>query len=298
MPYHILSFRDQINELLYFQEFRLLKAFSERAGHNFRRRFDRLVFETVPLKCHSNGFIQRILSRIEETGLSHYQIYEGYAERNRYCGEFLEDQEKTSIPAFLLRNKAQGVNLKFDLYSREYGLLVHALFIERDQDLQGNFFTMKRTIIREIWQTLLEPAGASVLAGRAIYSVNSTIRTLCAPADDWRNEIHYMGLDVNLHPIYVTGIIKFYLRMGFMPLGILEEANHEEVALFSKPILERIEKHDPKVISESKKYTSEGRKDWMRTTKNKESLLTPEELDQRKRISSEAVRKINNLPQF
>ena len=292
----ILSFKDQIDELLYFQEFRLLKNFSERAAHNFRRRYDRLVFEAMPLKSHSNGFIQRVLSRIEQTGLSHYQMYEGCAERNRYCGEFLEDQEKISIPAFLLRNEAEGVNLKFDLYSREYGLLVHALFIERDSELQGNFFTMKRTIVREIWQTLLEPSGAAALAGRAMFSVNSTIRTPCAPADDWRNEIHYMGLDVNLHQIYVTGIMKFYLRMGFMPLGILEEANHDEVALFSKPIVETIEKHDLKVINESKKYTSESRKDWMRTTKNREFLLTTEELEQRKRDSYEAVKKFNNLP--
>jgi len=104
-----------------------------------------------------------------------------------------------------------------------------------------------------------------------------------------------MGLDVDLHPIYVTGIMKFYLRMGFMPLGILEEANHDEVALFSKPILERIEKHDPKVISESKKYTSEGRNDWMRTTKNRESLLSAEELEQRKLNSCEAVTKLKKL---
>jgi hypothetical protein len=223
-------------------------------------------------------------------------MYEGCAERNRYCGEFLEDQEKISIPAFLLRNEAEGVNLKFDLYSREYGLLVHALFIERDSELQGNFFTMKRTIVREIWQTLLEPSGAAALAGRAMFSVNSTIRTPCAPADDWRNEIHYIGLDENLCPIHVTGIMKFYLQMGFLPLELLEKANSDEVALFSNPILESIAKLDREALSEFKKYTPERRNDWERTTKNREFLLSAEELEHRKRDSYEAVRKFNNLP--
>jgi hypothetical protein len=293
---HLFPSRAPLDELQFLEGFRRLKTFSERAEHNLKRQFDRLVFEAMPLKSHSNGFIQRILSRIKETGLIQYELYKGRAERLKYCGEFLQDQENLFFPAFLLRNEAEGVNLKFDLHSREYGLLVHALFIERDNELQGNFFAMRRTIVREAWQTILEPSGAAALAGRAMFSLNSTIRKPCAPVCDWRNEIHYMGLDVNLHPIYVTGIMKFYLRMGFMPLGILEDAKHDEVALFSNAILKRIEAHDPKAVSESKKYTSEGRNDWMQTTKKRESLLTPEELEHRKRNSYEAIRKFNNLP--
>ena len=90
--------------------------------------------------------------------------------------------------------------------------------------------------------------------------------------------------------------MKFYLRMGFLPLELIEEASHDEVALISKPIFERIAKLDPKALSEFKKYTPERRNDWEHTTKNRESLLNAEELEQRKRISSEAVRRINNLP--
>jgi hypothetical protein len=122
--------------------------------------------------------------------------------------------------------------------------MLHALFIERDPNLQGNFFTMKRTVVEEMWQTILEPAGVAVLTGSAMYSINSQVKRPCASKDDWRNSPNYIGLDQDLRPIFVSGIMRFYLMMNFLPFGISERADENKVALISESVSEKIRQRD------------------------------------------------------
>jgi hypothetical protein len=157
------------DDLQLLPEFRQLKEFVRRTEHNLERRFDRLVFDSKPIFRHEDPFIYRILGRINEASLTQYRVFEGRAERLKYEGDLLEKQKTVSSTVFLLRNQTDGISLKFRVYERNYGLLVHILFIERDSDLQGNFFTIKRTVVEEMWSTILEPAGAAVLAGTAMF---------------------------------------------------------------------------------------------------------------------------------
>ncbi len=277
-------------------EFRRLKEFEERTRHNLENRFDRLVFEATPISSHGDPIIERILLRIKESNLTQYGLFEGRAERLKYEGVLLEKQKTVCLPVFLLRNKREGVNLKFRLYSQEYGLMLHALFIERDPNLQGNFFTMKRTVVEEMWQTILEPAGVVVLTGSAMYSINSQVKRPCAAKDDWRNSPNYIGLDQDLRPIFVSGIMRFYLMMNFLPFGIIERAEENKVALISESVSEKIRQRDTEAWDEAQKYTSDKRKEWHEVVKQRESLLSVEELERRKRISAARFREqiLNN----
>ena len=277
--------KNQGDDLQLLPEFRQLREFARRTEHNLERRFDRLVFDEIPILEHHDPFIDRVILRIRESGLSQCKIFSGQAERKNFEGNFLEKETTICSPAFLLRNERDGVNLKFRLYSRAFGLLVHALFIERDCDLQGNFFTIKRAVVEEMWSTILEPAGAAVLAGTAMFSINSSIRTPCSPKDDWRNSPKYLGLDENLQPIFVSGIMKLYLMMNFLPFGIIEDAEHNKVALISEKVADKIRQMNPKGWDEAQKFTSEKQKEWNKVVKQRERLLSVDELEFRKKIS-------------
>jgi hypothetical protein len=286
----------QSDALQLLPEFRRLKEFIRRTEHNLERRFDRLVFDSKPIFRHEDPFIYRILGRINEASLTQYRVFEGRAERLKYEGDLLEKQKTVSSSVFLLRNQTDGISLKFRVYERNYGLLVHILFIERDSDLQGNFFTIKRTVVEEMWSTILEPAGAAVLAGTAMFSINSQVKRPCAAKDDWRNSLNYIGLDQDLRPIFVSGIMRFYLMMNFLPFGIIERAEENKVALISESVSEKIRQRDPEAWDEAQKYTSDKRKEWHEVVKQRESLLSVEELERRKRISAARFREqiLNN----
>ena len=284
------------DDLQLLPEFRRLREFTRRTEHNLERRFDRLVFDSKPIFRHEDPLIYRILGRINEASLTQYRVFEGRAERLKYEGDLLEKQKTVSSAVFLLRNQTDGISLKFRVYERNYGLLVHILFIERDADLQGNFFTIKRTVVEEMWSTILEPAGAAVLAGTAMFSINSSIRTPCAPKDDWRNSPKYLGLDENLQPIFVSGIMKLYLMMNFLPFGIIEDAEHNKVALISEKVADKIRQRNPRGWEEAQKFTSEKQKEWNKVVKQRESLLSIEELERRKKVSERRFREqiLNN----
>lgn len=223
------------DDLQLLPEFRQVREFVRRTEHNLERRFDRLVFDSKPILRHDDPFIDRILGRINEASLTQYRFFEGRAERLKYEGDLLEKQKTVSSAVFLLRNETDGVSLKFRVYERNYGLLVHILFIERDADLQGNFFTIKRNVVEEMWSTILEPAGAAVL-------------------------------------------------MNFLPFGVIEDAEHNKVALISENVADKIRQMNPKGWDEAQKFTSEKQKEWNKVVNQRESLLSVEELERRKKF--------------
>lgn len=90
--------------------------------------------------------------------------------------------------------------------------------------------------------------------------------------------------------------MKLYLMMNFLPFGIIEDAEHNKVALISEKVADKIRQRNPRGWEEAQKFTSEKQKEWNKVVKQRESLLSIEELERRKKISERRFREqiLNN----
>lgn len=248
-------------------------------------RISRLSFSEEPCHKHNNFFVSKILKALNKSGLKDYKLHCGRAFYNCYTGRNLCFEEEFSKEVYELRNKKEGFRLQFQIMEgNDFGPFIHTLFLIRETNQQGSFFSIKRMLIEELWKNVLEPAGFFFLVGRAIKSDNSEIRQHhTSGRTDWRENLCYAGLEEDLEPILISGIKLFYHRLGFVPMCCLsKEYGPEYMALLSNTAEKKIkEMCGADTWHEITRHSHKKARIWGKIVAKRESCLEAGELEKR-----------------
>ena len=258
--------------------------------HNESPPITRFCYSESACIKNKNSFVSKILKALRKSGLRGYSLHTGHAFSLRYYGPSLQYEEEVSEEVFEIRNKDQGFRLQFRIVEKtNLGPAIHTLFLIRNAAKQGSFHAIKRMLVDEVWEQVLEPAGFSFLYGRAVWSKNSEICHACPRSRDWREELCYAGLEENLEPILIPGLRLFYYRLGFVQMRALESGTEPEfVALLSTAAEKKIkESIGENAWSEIRRfYVSEARR-WRAIVAEREACLGEDELQ--RRIATQSV---------
>ncbi len=194
----------------------------DRYLENFRFEKCSAVFNEIPHGATANQVFDEIISAAGKYGLKLYMgkfhiTYENYRGKPVSGG--------VSYDAISLRDKC---GFSIDLLT-DWGHLdesgarpaIKVLFFKVRRDIQGSFYKAHQFLNGKIKRIFLDELGYKFLYGSARYSTNSEIRykyQINGRDFDWRLEPQFIGYDCKLRPIVVSGLMLFYLRMGFTPV--------------------------------------------------------------------------------
>lgn len=203
---------------------------------------DRYEFSASECRNHSDPLVRGIINALRKPGLGKYTLHTGKAFFTHYDGPRFQLKTTREEEVFQLLNKKEGLVLQFRIVEGfSFGSAVYVLFLIRDTDRQGSYHEIKRMLLDELWGQILEPAGFAMICGKAIWSLNSEIRSKSPKSKDWRAISHRVGLNQELEPISVSGIRLLYYRMGFLQLSQFADGfDHDHLGYFSKAVEDQI----------------------------------------------------------
>lgn len=197
-------------------------AGSDRFLENYKFEKYAAVFEDVPYGSTGNPVFDEIISAAADYALKLYKgkfhvTYENF--RGKPVGGGI------SYDAISLRDKdGFSIDLLTDWgHFDDSGArpAIKVLFFKVRKDVQGSFYKAHHFLNSKIKKIFLDQLGYKFLYGSARYSTNSEVRykyKVDGKDFDWRIEPHFIGYDSKLRPIIVSGLMLFYLRMGFTPV--------------------------------------------------------------------------------
>lgn len=220
-----------------------LEEILHRQKHNQSPPIDSHEYLNEECEDHPNALICRIIDNLRTSNLDGYSLYKGKAYCTVYYGPFLRYKKNEEIEVFRISNENKGFVLDFRIQENmQMGPCVFVLMLTREAQMQGNFYTLKRMLVDELWQQVFEPAGYAMMFGRASWSENSEVRHTTRKEDDWRLQRHDCIWKKNGRQIQTSGLKMLYLRMGFIPLRFFsEDFGDDHLAIFSQGLQRTLE---------------------------------------------------------
>lgn len=223
-------------------------------------RLGALTYSEYPLGDHFELRIKEMLDGISTLQLP-LKLFQGEAEIRG------PSSKQGTLKIWKLSND-EGCSLEFSLEGIPKGRIrspdefVHVLWLKVDVQDQGSFWRLSR-FFSHVRELLLEWCGFRFMCGRAMWSSNSKIKGTANPDRfaDWRWKPEFIGWDESLSPIVVSGLIKMYLRMGFILDSSSSQADESEVLFLSnRAVQEFVEKNGDEPWRELTQFSFQKRK--------------------------------------
>lgn len=273
--------------------------------HNARPVRDEAVFSDIPLGKTSDERIQEILDGISDMHLP-LRLYEGEARCHVWTGKNLQTKEHFTTPIWLIRNDELGHELEIQIEPigdephYKYGH-VKGLLYRVDVERQGSFWNAKKFIREQIGELFLEHIGYNTIYGQAMWSFETNEKG--NPENDkqlsWRWQPRFAGWDSKLNPIFISGLMLFYYRLGYIAdvteliaieNGEMYPYQQRNVTLLSEAGKGRVREWvGDEAWADLTKYWFENRFEWNEIQKAREEQIPPDEREKRKKEVYEQV---------
>lgn len=221
---------------------------------------DSLTYSEYPLGDHYELRIKEMLTGISTQGLP-LRLFQGEAKIRG------QSSKQEAVKVWKLSSD-EGCSFEFSLEgipegrSRSPDEYIHVLWLKVEVQDQGSFWRLTR-FFSHVQELLLEWCGFRLMRGRAMWSSNSKIKGLTNPDmfEDWRWKPEFIGWDKNLEPIVVSGLIKMYLRMGFLLDPSSRQSDEAEMLFLSnRAIQEFVEAKGSEAWCELSQFSFQKRK--------------------------------------
>ena len=248
-----------------------------------------ISYDKHPLGGHYDPRVQEIIEGIKTLKLD-LKLFGGKGYVRWWDGERLQSRKEREVSLFKL---CDGDSFEFmftieaEDEERGYGR-IHAILFTVNLASQGSFWASKRFLIGSVAQLFLEYLGYSSIFGRALWSINTTIKGNPSKdrRKDWRWRFVFCGWDRQLRPILMQGLTVMYLRMGFVPTPFAKQ-ELASVSLFSKTEQARIKTQvGEEAWSELNKYSFEGRAGWGELQRERRARIPKDQ----KKLINEGIR--------
>jgi hypothetical protein len=268
----------------------------EQQRHNDNLGWYKKEWDTARLGSSCDPLMQEIIDGIEALALP-LEVHMGIGYGWGYAA--LDQAEEYQSRLVKISNPALGHHLQFSIehdgfYDFErvkhqtYGRVRGDLYWV-DTERQGSYYNCKTFLKKQIAPLLLEHLGYNSIFGTAMWSINTAVKGNPNKDMDWRWRPSYSGLDSDLRPIYMSGLKKFYLCLGYVsnPNEIRQEQEGElhqddvkSVNLMSAAAAQRTKEWlGDEAYDELTKYEETRLPEWRRITRAREAELGKEKLE-------------------